>query len=248
MKKMEAAVKKSLVLLSVLVLLALCAGCGGVKVIPHPAPELKVDLSPFEQAGCAGDWEGCAAQPALAEFGCDRIQPAEDLLGGLGLPLAECWVMQRYDSQSPALQEIMESNAYFHQRGCLLPVFVRYIAYQDGTFRLLKTPADWLALGGPLDASDKALSYALAATGLYADFDLKYDSKLSYYTDSAIEQTSVEAAPQGWRINLFDYQFCGCGPHDTSRVDVGVGVDGSLTLGEAQPLFRDPAEDGLCVD
>ncbi len=240
--------KKSLVVLSVMVLLALSAGCGGVKVIPHPAPDLKVDFSPFEQAGCAEDWESCAAQPALAEFGCDRVQPAEDLLGGLGLPLAQCWIRQRFDGSSPALQEITENKAYFHRLGCMLPVYVRYIAYQDGAFRLLKTPADWLALGGPLDTPDKALSYALAATGVYADYTLQVDPKLAYYTDSAIEQTSVEETAQGWRINLFDYQFCGCGPHDTSGVDVTLTKDGQLTLGEAQPLFRDPAEDGLCVD
>lgn len=226
----------------------LLTGCGGGNNVPRPTPDLDVDRTPFIEAGCSGGWETCADQPAFSAFGCDRIQPAEPLLGGLGRPLAECWVIQRFDETSPALQEITQNQSYFHTRGCMLRIYVRYIVFVQGEFRLLKTPSDWLALGGPLDTPEKALSFALAATGLYADFTWKPDPGLIYYDQSAAEQTSVVAAGQGWRINLFRYQACGCGPHDTSRVDVFLTPDGALSLSEPRPLFRDPAEDGLCVD
>lgn len=111
----------------------------------------------------------------------------------------------------------------------------------------LATQKEFATFFAPIDSPEEALSFALAATGYsaYSQFDTLPDFR--FFSDT-LESTRVEQDNAGYKVNLFYYQLCGCGPHTTSVVDVQVRKDGSLEIGELKKLYEDPTQDGLCVD
>lgn len=241
-------------LLPLLAILTL-AGCqymngGRVGVETRPSPTLPpVDTAPFEQAGCTldeyGSWT-CPLDSQLAALGCDELHQAPDLLGGLdpATPLVECWL---YPTRNPGGGQDPFQAPRLYNRGCMMPVFVRYVISREGQFMLVDDQEALQAAFTPIDSPEEALSYALAATGLEAYFNLRRELGYRYFVDN-LEDTQVVETSNGYEINLYHYQVCGCGPHTTSIVSVQVSRKGEITQAEPVPAYEDPAEDGLCVD
>jgi hypothetical protein len=213
------------------------------KVINHPAPALKVDTSPFQNIGCGviPDYQPCEATSLLGELGCKSLRDAGPLLGGLSpaYPLAYC--VSRYQSgendQDPSL---------FH-RACLAGQNYRLALYKDGQFQLVNDLAELQAAFAPIETTDEALSYALAATGLDPQFGYQVNSTFRYLTQQ-IEDTNVTSTGNDYLVHLFDSQVCGCGPHPFFSVDVTVTRDGKIEVGKRQPVSEDPKMDGMCID
>ncbi len=238
----------------------LLAGCalptiGGPKFISHPRPEMTVDLEPFRNAGCAPDdyqrWH-CPADSPIAGLGCDHLAEPPDLLGGLdpAYPLMECHLtpFRREGVDDPTVLVItIDEEGFFFMDGCMLPDFIRYVVYQDGEFRLFRSEADMRLSFGPVTSPEEALSWAIASTGFSPYFDVQPIEGYRYLVDE-MEGTHVTETEDGYRVNLFYYQFCGCGPHTTSQIDVQVSQDGHTSVGETTPVFENPEEDDLCVD
>ena len=133
-----------------------------------------------------------------------------------------------------------------YKTGCLMPQLVRYLVFQDGKFKLTASLEAFRALYAPIESADEALSYALAVTGLSAQYNLKAGAMR--YKVSVLEDTHVEQSGEGFNVHLFYYQLCGCGPHGTSAVEVTVSRSGEVQQGERRLIFEDPSQDGLCVD
>lgn len=212
-------------------------------------PTLAVDLEAFNQAGCApdeyGSWTCPAGSPVNALL-CDRLRTPNDLLGGLNpaYPLAHCQYLPIQHSEDPGADATQE---YIYRDGCLMPAFNRYAIFKDGQFQLLKNPADLQATYAPIETSEEALSYALAATGNMAIYGFEAPPGYRYLIDE-IEDTHVVETSEGYRVLLYDYQVCGCGPHTTSAVWLEVSKSGEVKEAERTPAFENPEEDGLCVD
>ena len=223
-------------------------GRSRVKVTNHDAPPLTLSSEPFQQAGCVADEYGrwtCPAESPLADLGCTRFTAAPALLGGLSpsLPIALCQILPLEEGTGILLPE----GEYLYQDGCMMPIFVRYVVDTDGAFQVIKNLSELQAFYAPIDSSDEALSYALASTGLDAVYGLEYQASFRYFTKS-LEDTHVVANDRVYEVYLYRYQFCGCGPHTTSLVQVDVGKDGSIQKIQTIPAFEDPKQDGLCVD
>ena len=124
---------------------------------------------------------------------------------------------------------------------------MRYVIWRNGEFLLLKNGADLQRAFAPIESEVEALSYAIAATGLGARYGLEKESGLRYFTDE-LEDTSVQRSNESYRVRLFDYHLCGCGPHTHYSVDIQVRLDGGVEELSRQPLYEDPEEDGLCID
>jgi hypothetical protein len=223
----------------------------GLRVISHPQPELpSIDMAPFEAAGCTFDEYGtgeCPPDNPLAELGCDQLRKPVGLLGGLNpaYPLALCLyypIQHANEAQGNPMDE-----PRFYNDGCMMPVYVRYIIYRDGDFQVLRTVDELSAAYAPIESPDEALSYGLAATGLEARYGQQRQPGYRYFVNR-LEDTHVSQVDEGYQINLYDYQFCGCGPHTTSIVTIEVFANGNLQTLEEQPAFENPEEDGLCVD
>jgi hypothetical protein len=65
---------------------------------------------------------------------------------------------------------------------------------------------------------------------------------------SKIEATYVKQTSEGFRVHLFDYQLCGCGPHPYYAVDYLVTETGEIKEISREEIYKDPMKDGLCVD
>lgn len=231
-------------------LLCLAAGCsaagGTPEVRNYPAPgHLSVDAGLFQQAGCPLDDSGrnlCPPESPLGQLGCDYIATPGSYLGGLdpAYPLNLCWKLGRGGQTLPRDQ-------YLYREGCLLPQYVRYVVVQNGQYRLLQSLAELQKIYAPIVSPDEALSYALAATGLSAYYGFEAPAGFRYFVDR-LEDSHVVETPQGYLVYLYHYQFCGCGPHTTSYVEVLIKPDGSLQETGRTPVFEDPEQDGLCID
>ena len=247
--------------LALTALMVLLAGCtvpiiGGPKTTSYPRPDhLTVDMQPFIDAGCVpSEYERwtCPADSPLAEFGCDHFGRPSDLVGGLdpALPIIECELTPFFrDGVTDPMDLVIniDEEGFFFTEGCMAPAFFRYVVYRDGEFQLLRSEADMRVHFAPVTSADEALSWALAATGSTPYFDPEPIRGYRYLVDE-LEGTHVTETEDGYRINLFHYQLCGCGPHTTSMTEVLLSEDGHITIGEITPVYEDPEEDGLCVD
>lgn len=227
-------------------------GCIPPKFINHPAPEMKVDFTPFGDAGCPLDNNGyyhrCEEGSVLYNLGCDQLAEVPDEFGGLSpvYPMVVCTYVPywRDDVADPA--NTPESE-YFYNDGGLLPLLVRYVIYKDGEFQLIKNPDEFQAIFAPVDSPEEALSFALANKRIYAAYGLKYELTYRYEVGS-IEDTYVKTTDVGYLVHAFDYQVAGCGPHYYYAVDLNVTLNGQVEEINRTKIYRDPKQDGLCVD
>jgi len=230
----------------------LFSGCIPPKIVNHPAPDLKVDFMPFENAGCPLDEYGytriCSKDSVLYTLGCDRIREAPDLMGGLtpAYPMAVCNYMPYYRPDISDPYDVPQSE-YFFNIGGPMPELVRYVIFKDGSFKLIRNPDEFRSVFAPVDSPDEALSFALALADVYAQYDLKFGLKYRYEVKT-LEDTYVETTGDGYIVHAFDYQFFGCGPHYYYAVNLNVTPDGQVGEISRTPIFRDPKLDGLCQD
>lgn len=222
-----------------------------MQVVNHPEPELPpISLAPFEAAGCTFNEYGtgeCPQDSPLVELGCDQLRKPGNLLGGLdpAYPLALC-LYYPLQHNGEAQGNPMEAPRFYND-GCMMPVFVRYAIFKDGNFEVLKTLEDLASTYELVESQEEALSYSLAATGLEARYGQQRQLGYRYFVNR-LEDTHVRQVDEGYQVNLYHYQVCGCGPHTTSSVTVEVFANGKINTLEEQPVFENPEEDGLCVD
>jgi hypothetical protein len=236
-----------IVLIGVLILTA--CGQAGIKIIPHPTPEIKMDLQPFYDIGCNEKLDNCNDNPMLKPFGCDRLDTTLLYMGGLGVPMIECKISQAYHNNVVNIEQMEKEHSYFFMKDCSWQSHVRYIVYRNGQFELIESMDKLRAAFVPIDSPEKALSYAIAATGNFAYYDgLAYDPKMKYYDEKPIEMTHVVETNDGYLVNLFNFRTCGCGPHDMGSVTVTVSKDGEVSAGDRVPLYEDTSMEGMCVD
>jgi hypothetical protein len=209
------------------------------RFVNHPRPELLVDVEPFEEAGCSlreGIRARCGSEPWLGVLNCDWMSKPPDLLGGLApsYPMALC------------LRE-EDQGGYLYKIGASLPAYVGYVVLRDGEPTSARTEEALQALFAPVESAEEALSYALAVTGLEAYYGLQLEPKLRYYAQT-IEDTHVERTQEGYLVHLYHYQRFGCGVHDTYAVDLQVSPEGRVQEVGRVAAFKNPAQDGVCVD
>lgn len=239
-------------LLFVLPIALAITGCQkDVTFINHPRPDLTVDFTPFEDAGCPPDEHDrmyCEAQGPLGALGCDLIAKPSDLIGGLQPtdPIARC-IVEPFLDQDPGEADFPEEGTYFYSDGGLFPRFIRYVVYSDGGFKLIQNEEQFRTHFAPIGSADEALSYTLAINQASAYFDLELDPNYEYFVDQ-IEDTHVESVEDGFMVHLFHYQFFGCGPHETTARTYLVHTSGEIERVSSEPIFKDPSEDALCVD
>jgi hypothetical protein len=214
------------------------------RVKNHAAPEFSLDTTGFDDSSCP-EQNGlriCQPEGELGQKGCEQIRLPGEVLSELqpAYPLRMCLI------RSVSGQPLAEGE-FIYREGCLLSEYVRYAVVKDGQLRILKSLADLQQTYAPIESVDEALSYALAATGLGVRYGLTAQSDLRYFI-KRLEDTNVQQIPQGYRVHLFDYKLCGCGPHPTYAVDVLVTSDGQMSELTREKIFEDPTEDQLCVD
>ncbi|HNB37335.1 MAG TPA: hypothetical protein PK414_14005 [Anaerolineales bacterium] len=230
--------KKKLSLLLIAFFLIACQA--RPKITNYPQPDLSLDFSPFQ-----------TADPGIfTNLGCDKIDAPSPLLGGLepAYPIAYCIInFTPPDGVTTEIETEIKNGLYFFASGGLFPQYYRYVIYRDGEFVIIKSEEDFKNVYAPIESPNEALSYVLAVKRAGAYFNIEKVQGYEYEVD-ALEDTHVVEDGDGYRINLYEYQVFGCGPHWTYLVIVHLSADGTIQEISHDPVFRDPNEDGLCVD
>ncbi len=229
-----------------LIFVAACTAAP-LKVIQQPAPQLTpMDLEPFKDNGCT--WQSdkyaiCESNSPFKKMGCDTLTAPSAYLSlfGPGLSIVEC-------NYAPLLKEIPEDNAEgVYNSGCSTPVLKRFIIFQDGDYHLIQNISVLQSEFSPINNDQQALAYAIAATGYQPLYNFDKPGNFRYFVDT-IEETSVTVVENGYKVILYHYQICGCGPHTMFNSNVIVHSDGSIEKIDPQPIYEDPQNDDLCVD
>lgn len=244
---MQTTHRRTLFILPVLALLAVpaCSIFNRAPTIQNfPPPEAPSAAAPIEFDDSACPLESgtatCAPESELGALGCRQLRLAGDVMAGLqpAHPLRVCL------TGGPG-QPI--PSQFLYREGCLLPQYIRYVIQEDGEYRLIDSVEEMQRAYAPIESETEALSYALAVSGLGVRYGLEPEAGLRYFVDE-MQDTHVLRSERGYRVHLYDYKVCGCGPHATTAVDLLVTFDGQVEEEQRVKVFEDPAEDELCVD
>lgn len=210
-------------------------------VIEKPKPNLTSDTSAFVDAGCAkeGDYLNCSSINLKGRYSCDEIISPSDSLGGLSpkVPMVECTFWK----------ENWSSDEGIIHTGCLAPSFNKYIALTNDGFKLIRNKEEFRQFFAPVETPEEALGFAYALTNSYPMYDITVPKNYKVFV-SKIKATYAEETFDGFKVHLFDYDFCGCGPHSHYAVDYLVTKAGEVKEISRQKIFENPEEEGLCVD
>lgn len=212
------------------------------------APQVEqVDVSPFQNIGCIWQTENyaiCPEESIPKKMGCDT----------LSTPLEFLSLMDRDSnfvncSYSPLLQNPPDEGESkgLYNIGCSITAQQRLLAYKEGDYLLIRDIEDLKYHFSPIDSQEKALGYAIAATGYSPYYSFEQMENFRFLVNE-LEPTQIQSTSEGYEINLFDYQICGCGPHTYSMYRLRISIAGDIEILESIPVFENPEEDNLCVD
>ena len=210
------------------------------QIIEATPPDLTVDNSYFENLGCFKSPHCLPESFDLIDIPIESLGPVEDHLGGLTptTPLAVAL------NNSPYF--LGEEN-FVYTKHCLLSRYTRYIVYSDGEYQLLSTRDHLASFYAPIETPEEAYSFAIAATGLRPLFEIAQETEV-VFEQKVVEDSHVDAVEGGYVVHLYDTFICGCGPHYVDLVDVTVYTNGTLSIADPLPVYRNPALDDVCAD
>jgi hypothetical protein len=229
-----------LFLISLFVGLALLSGCRRAELIEHEEPNMVANDSFFVDSKCYNDASCVPSSIAGFDPALDSIHTPPDSLGGL-TPVNPVAVTTR-----SWFQELPGFQAVFVDR-CLTTTYTRYLVVVNETLQMVDSVEGLAAIYAPIDSEPEALSYALAATGFSALYNLESIENIQVYSDP-LEETFISKSSEAFIIHLFDTSMCGCGPHIVKSVDITVNTDGSILIGSPVDAYSDPALDAICAD
>jgi hypothetical protein len=199
------------------------------------------DSNAFIEAGCFVDGYNldCSNLGLNQQFGCIWISNASAALENLSpkLPMVECLVRSEdynFNSSEGIVRE-----------GCMMPMYRRFIAMQDGEIKQIRTKQEFQSVFAPVETKEEALSFAVALTSSFPKYDASTPE--GYFpVASSIEPTYIEETDGGFKVHLFDYEVCGCGSHPYYAIDYSVTRDGNVTELSRQKVYD--SNSNICID
>ena len=233
------------------ILLVFVCGCILQNNPPATSTTLAVtssNSSGFLEAGCvmqkpyySDDYYvlNCSKLGLEEKYSCISITEASSYLSGLrpSVPLVECQF----------IKEDCDSDEGIIHKGCMLPAFNKYLVLVDGKTKALSNAGEFVQFFAPVETKEEALAFAIALTSSYPLYNTTIPTGYRVFV-SEIKPTSIEETNEGYVVHLFNYQFCGCGPHPYYAVDYFVSKEGNVTEISSKKIYEDPSLDGLCVD
>jgi hypothetical protein len=216
-------------------------------VTSEPPTVEPTDLFPFQNIGCT--WQGkvyadCPEGSIPKKMGCDSLSKPSRFLGLLASE-SQMLICSYFPHLHTEPDKLEAKGLYV--RGCKALSKERLLVYSDGDYLLIRDLEDLRYNFTPINNSDQALGYAIAATGFTARYDFEDLKNYRILTDN-LEETSVTPVSDGFEIFLYHQELCGCGPHTTFMQKVKVTTTGDVDLIASIEAFENPEEDNLCVD
>ncbi len=192
--------------------------------------------------GCeyTGKYWNCRNSKIEIDYGCNIVTKEENkYASSLLVSLYKC---ESYNTST--------SDKALYFTGCSIPSSVNYLLFNTNSFIKLST-LDGLAglFGGTIDSADSAVLFAKLATGaeIWDRVEVPTESTMQVVLDT-INSTRAVAYEDGYKVNLFAYQACGCGNHSYSELIYTLSRTGKLKLESSRELFSPPGGEGMCVD
>ncbi len=201
-----------------------------------------LDREPLLKLGCkvTGDALVCGTPSTARGEGitCGEYSRPDDLLGALSPRTAI--------TACDALGRGIEVKGIYRS-GCRLATWRRYVVAAGKKLELIDTKEAFVKRFAPVETPAEALAFAVALTDSKALFkiELPKDAQLFLKT---IDPTSVTPVAAGFKVRLYGYQFCGCGPHNHLAVDYLVTRAGEVRELDSVPAWNDPKTAKLCID
>lgn len=201
-----------------------------------------VDREPLLKLGCkvTGDALVCGTPSTAKGDGitCGEYSRFEDLLGGLSpkVAITGCDILGRG----------LEIKGVYRS-GCRLATWHRYVIAGDKKLELIDSKEAFVKRFAPVESPAEALAFAVALTDSKALFKIELPKDAVVFLKK-IDPTSVTPVAEGFKVRLFAYQFCGCGPHNHLAVDYLVTRAGEIRELDSEPAWNDPKTAKLCVD
>jgi hypothetical protein len=242
--------KKTMLILISLLLAVILAGCLQPRIITDlgllNVSVAATDASAFISAGCIEKENGlldCSAIGLEERFSCKYIS-VPDGLGGLSphVPIVECTVLAENMSD--------EEGAGIVHKGCLQPLFRRYIIIENREYKLIENKEEFIRFFAPVETPEEALAFAIAMTNSYAAYNLTIPQGYDVFA-STIRTTYVEKTNEtdsGFKVHLFFYQSCGCGSHPHYAIDYLVTNSGDVKEISSEKMYENPKLKDLCID
>ncbi|MEP7125065.1 MAG: hypothetical protein ABJE95_29315 [Byssovorax sp.] len=204
--------------------------------------DAKVDREPLLKLGCKVNGDalvcGTAGTPKGDGLTCGEYSQPNDLLGALTpkAPITSC----------DTLGKGLEVKGIYRS-GCRLSTWHRYVVADGKKLVLLDTKDAFVKRFAPVETAAEALAFAVALTDSKALFKIELPKDAQVFLKS-VDPTSVTPVADGFKVRLYGYQFCGCGPHNHLAVDYLVTRAGEIRELESAPAWNDPKTAKLCVD
>ena len=204
--------------------------------------DAKVDREPLLKLGCkvSGDALVCGTPSTAKGDGitCGEYSQPNDLLGGLSpkTPITTC----------DALGRGLEGKGIYRS-GCRIATWRRYVVADGKKLELIDTKEAFVKRFAPVETPAEALAFAVALTDSKALFKIELPKNAELFLKT-IDPTSVTPVADGFKVRLYGYQFCGCGPHNHLAVDYLVTRAGEVRELESVPAWLDPKTAKLCID
>ncbi len=242
--------RNKLILLAVVAFAFLFLLVRPVTFIHHPQPE-EMTSSPayspdVEKENCWQDENGqraCVSEEVRKKINCRTTREIPEIQNGVSpaYPIFICFV------DRSSLDYGNKEMDYFYVTGGMLGAPIRYVAYIDGEFVLIKSEDEFRKVFAPITSPEEALAFTLAFMNVDAYYGLEYNLEYVYYIRT-IEDTYVLEKGDGYLVHVFYREIFGCGPRNTYAVDVKVTRDGHVSELSRKAIFRNRADDGMCVD
>lgn len=204
--------------------------------------DLKVDRAPLLKLGCKVQDNalvcGTPSTPQGEGITCGEFSQPEDLLGGLSpkVAITGCDIRGR-DGETMGI----------YRTGCRITSWHRYVVADGKKLELIATKEAFVKRFAPVETPAEALAFAVAMTDAKALFKIELPKDAEVFLKT-IEPTSVTPVADGFKVRLYGYQLCGCGPHNHLAVDYLVTRTGEVRELASTPAWLDPKAKRLCVD
>jgi hypothetical protein len=134
-----------------------------------------------------------------------------------------------------------------YRTGCRITSWHRYVVAEGKKLELIDTKEAFVKRFAPVETPAEALAFAVAMTDGKALFKIELPKDAEVFLKT-IDPTSVTPVADGYKVRLYRYQFCGCGPHNHLAVDYLVTRAGEVRELSSKPAWLDPKSKKLCVD
>ena len=169
-----------------------------------------------------------------------KVRTVNDQIAGItNLPLAEGLMYRDHKNYN-------EDNCLYLEKG-MLGSCISLIVEKDGKYKLINTAEKLVNSFGPVDTEQKAIGFLFLLTRAYPQYNTEKIEGYVYYKES-IAPTKITKTKSGYSVNLFSYDKFGCGPHEYYSCIYNISNDAKVKLINKEKIFRNPKQDGICVD